>query len=135
MITQEEFCNKTNGKPWVNRAEGESAYDCWGLVVASFREVDGVELPQISGYEDKECTTEDVGDEAARLGCFLPSQARDGAIMVVYNNHDKITHVGRCLCGRVLHSTQSMGVRWDHYQSINNQFKNVRFVKYAINRT
>lgn len=135
MISAEDFCNKVNGAPWVNRAECDGAYDCWGLVIASFREVDGVELPQLSGYQDKNCATEKAGEEAARLGCFTESQARDGSIMVVYDNHKNITHVGRCLCGRVLHSTQGMGARWDTYQSINQQFKNVRFVKYAINRS
>lgn len=130
----DEFCNIVNGKPWVNR--GEDIYtgvDCWGLVVASFRHVDGVELPILTGYTDKECSTERAGEEAKRLNIFQQSQATNGAVMVVMNNRGLITHVGRCLCGRVLHATKSMGARWDTYQSISNQFKNVRYYRYAAN--
>lgn len=126
----EDFCNKANGKPWVNRAEGDQAYDCWGLVLASFREIEGVELPQISGYGDLslDCRNAVNNDD---LGKFSESQPTNGAIMVVFNNKKQVTHVGRCLCGRVLHSTARMGVKWEPYQTINRTFKNVRYYKYS----
>ncbi len=133
MITADEFINKTIGCPWVNRAEDNGAYDCWGVVVASFREIEGVELPQLTGYADKHCKTSEAAKEAEKTGKFMPSQARNGAIMTVSDNNGNITHVGRCLCGRVLHATKSLGVRWTTYQAINTQFKNVRFYRYAPN--
>lgn len=129
LIKAEEFCNKSNGKPWVNRAEGDEAYDCWGLVLASFREIDGTELPVATGYSDKNCSTEDAA-KTIDMGRFVPCQPRDGAIMAVFDSKENLTHVGRCLCGRVLHSTIRLGVRWDSYQSINNSHGNIRFFKY-----
>ena len=129
MITPEQFCEITNGKPWVNRAEGNGAYDCWGLVLASFREIDGIELPQISGYADKKCQTGNAVTQAD-LAKFTESQPTNGAIMAIFSNSGKLQHVGRCLCGRVLHATKGLGVRWDTYQSINSRNRNVRYFKY-----
>lgn len=130
MISAEIFCEKTNGKPWVNRAEGNKAYDCWGLVLASFREVDGIELPKVDGYADENCSTGDALT-SDYMSKFSESQPTNGAIMATFDNRGNLTHVGRCLCGRVLHSTEALGVRWETYQAINNKFKNVRFFKYA----
>ncbi len=129
MITAAEFCEKTNGKKWENRAEGPLTFDCWGLVLASFREVDGIELPQVEGYADTECKT---GDALTNdyMSKFTESQPCDGAIMAIFDNRANLVHVGRCLCGRVLHATDGMGVRWDTYQSINSRNKNVRYFKY-----
>jgi len=133
-MTDEEFCNKANGKPWVNRGEDiNTGMDCWGLVIASYKEIEGVELPQISGYNNADCPTEDAADEALKTRQFSASQAANGAIMVVEDNKGRITHVGRCLCGRVLHATKRLGTRLDSYNSINTQFKNVRYYKYAVN--
>ena len=129
-MTSEEFCNHANGKPWVNRAEGPVAYDCWGLVLASFREVDGIELPVVAGYANKECST---GEAASQIDMsrFTPCQPTNGAIMAIFKNNEQLEHVGRCLCGRVLHATDKMGTRWDTYQSISNRNRNVRYYKYA----
>jgi len=129
MITDVEFCNKTNGKPWVNRAEGPNAYDCWGLVLASFREVDGIELPQVAGYYDKECST---GDALTLdyMALFTPCQPVNGAIMAVFDNRGNLQHVGRCLCGRVLHATEGLGVAHHTYQTLNNKYSNIRYFKY-----
>ena len=123
------FCEKANGKPWVNRAEGPHEYDCWGLVLASFREVDGFELPRLDGYSDKDCKTEDALTPDY-LSKFSESQPTDGAIMTIFNSKGRLEHVGRCLCGRVLHATQGLGVRWDTYQSLTAKHINVRYYKY-----
>ena len=133
-MTESEFCNKAIGVPWVNRGESlETGADCWGLVIESFRLIDGVTLPILSGYLDADCSTGEAAKEAEKTGLFLPSQARNGSIMCVFNTKGLITHVGRCLAGRVLHSTERMGVRWDTYRTVNTQFKNVRFYRYAAN--
>jgi cell wall-associated NlpC family hydrolase len=128
-MTPEEFCNHANGKPWVNRAEGPEAYDCWGLVLASFREIDGVDLPQCAGYADKNCETAEAAKQID-MTRFNLSQPTNGAIMAVFDNHKNLLHVGRCLCGRVLHATNAMGVCWHSYQTINDRFKNIRYFKY-----
>ena len=128
-MTPEDFCNKANGKPWVNRAEGNGAYDCWGLVIASFREIEGLELPSVAGYADKDCATSDAAKNID-MSRFIESQPRNGAIMAIFDNRGNLEHVGRCLCGRVLHATEALGVRWDSYRAINQRNKNVRFFKY-----
>lgn len=129
MITATEFCNKYNGTPWVNRGESVLGADCWGIVLASFREIEGVELPVISGYGDKECSTSDAVT-AADLSKFSGSAPVDGAIMVVFDNKGGVSHVGRCLCGRVLHATEALGVVHGTYQSLNNKYSNIRYFKY-----
>jgi cell wall-associated NlpC family hydrolase len=124
-----EFCEKVTGIPWVNRGESFDGMDCWGLCILSFREIDGIELPQISGYADKSKSTGEAVTQTD-LDKFTESQPTDGAIMTIFNNHGKMVHVGRCLCGRVLHSTEALGVRWETYQAINSRNRNVRYFKY-----
>ena len=129
MMTPEDFCNNANGKPWVNRAEGPDSFDCWGLVLASFREIDGIELPSIPGYADKKCSTEQAAKQV-NMSRFNECQPRNGAIMAIFKNNGDLEHVGRCLCGRVLHATSGMGVRWESYQAINRRNNNIRYYKY-----
>lgn len=129
LITEADFCNKATGKPWVNRAEGDKAYDCWGLVLASFREIDGVELPSVAGYAEECCSTAEAAKQV-NMKKFIPSQPTNGAIMAIFDNKGNMLHVGRCLCGRVLHSTESLGVAHHTYQTINNKHRNVRYFKF-----
>ena len=129
-----DFVNEVVGSAWVNRAEGENGcYDCYGVVIAGFKRVYGIELPPLGGYKDKNCSTESAAKEATDTGLFTPSQPTDGAIMTVEDDHGNITHVGLCICGRVLHATESLGAKWDKYTSINSQFKNIGYYRYAAN--
>ena len=41
-----DFIRHAIGKPWVNRASGPDSYDCWGLVVAYYREVLGITIKE-----------------------------------------------------------------------------------------
>lgn len=50
-MTQDEFIRLVNGKPWANRACAFDALDCWGLVVLYYRNVLGLELHHMPGYE------------------------------------------------------------------------------------
>jgi len=129
-MTEEEFCNYAVGKPWKNRAEGPIAFDCWGLVLDSYRKIDGIELPAAAGYADKNCPTSEAA-KSIDMENFTLCQPTNGAIMAVFDNKDNLLHVGRCLCGRVLHATRGLGVRLDTYQSINNKHRNVRYFKYG----
>lgn len=125
----EEFIEKMIGKPWSNRGESFSAVDCWGLCILSFREVDGIELPQVAGYADKDCSTGSALTPEY-MSKFSESQPTNGAVMAIFNRKGKLEHVGRCLCGRVLHATKGLGVRWDTYQSLNARNSNVRYFKF-----
>jgi len=129
LITDAEFCEKFIGVEWVNRGESSKGIDCWGLCMASFREIEGVELPQVAGYANKECST---GDALTKeyMSMFTPCQPMNGAIMAIFDNKANLVHVGRVLCGRVLHATKGLGVRWDTYQAINSRNNNVRYFKF-----
>ena len=50
-MTQSDFIGLVNGKPWANRACSFEQMDCWGLVVLYYRNVLGLELHHIAGYE------------------------------------------------------------------------------------
>ena len=134
-MTINEYINATVGSPWVNRAEGPDAFDCWGLVIDSFRRIDGVEIPQIDGYTDGSCN---IGDEAAKQiagGSWSKATPCDGAVMIIYE-HSRIAHVGRCLGGGVLHAFGKNGegaVKWDTYKALNRRNKNIEYFKYAAN--
>ena len=137
-ISDREFANKVIGKPWKNRATGPTAYDCWGLVVASFREVDGIELPEISGYLDSACDT----DTAAKQGLhsYELSGGENGDIVCMYNVNNEFVHVGRMFFGMVLHAggndQRSTGqVRLDRLDFIRRAFNKVEFRRYASSRT
>ncbi len=41
-----DFIKDAIGKPWVNRESGPDSYDCWGLVVAYYREVLGITIKE-----------------------------------------------------------------------------------------
>lgn len=131
-MTPENYINSVIGKPWVNRAEGPDAFDCWGIVIDSFRKVDGIELPQISGYVDINCETSEAAQQAIDSKNYIKCQPSDGAIMAAFFN-DKLVHVGRCLCGRVLHSTEGIGVRADKYSVITRVNQRVEYYKYVDN--
>ena len=49
-MTPISWINAVVGKPWVDRADGPDAFDCWGLVVDSYRRIDGVEIEPVAGY-------------------------------------------------------------------------------------
>lgn len=128
-----DFCEKAIGLPWENRAEEiDRAVDCFGLVLESYRHIDGIELPQVPGYANPDTSTEDAARGCNQLACYQPSQPCDGAIMALFNTKGDITHVGRCLCGRVLHATSALGVRWDTYGAITQRYGSlVRYFKYV----
>lgn len=128
-LTPEHFINKYIGAPWVNRGESVKGVDCWGLVLASYREIEGVDLPQISGYGNKECST---GDAVTKndLRKFSEAQPANGSIMCIFDDKGQMVHVGRCLLGRVLHASDGIGVKWSTYSALNKIHKNVRYYKY-----
>lgn len=128
-MTESEFCDMYVGTPWVNRGESLDGIDCWGLVLQSFREIDGVELPVISGYNDPLTQTEDAVTPSD-LKQFKEAQPTNGAIMCIFNNKGQMMHVGRCLNGRIIHATESLGVRVGTYKKINSKHRNVRYYKY-----
>lgn len=131
-MNAETYINSVIGCPWVNRAEGPRSFDCWGIVIDSFRKIDGIELPQIEGYCDTECNTSSAAQEAFDSKSYVKCQPTNGAIMTAFFN-DKLVHVGRCLAGGVLHASEGMGVRFDKYRVITATNQRVEYYRYVDN--
>lgn len=125
-MTPEDYINSVVGKPWRNRAEGPEAFDCFGLVIDSFRKVDGVELPQIAGYVDENCDVHRAAAGPLKDGTFRRAQPQDGAIMVAYDG-SKVVHVGRVMAGRVIHAKDGNGVMCHSFRSINRMFSRLEY--------
>ena len=92
-MTPEEWCNDVVGKPWVDRSYGPDSFDCWGLVIDSFKRIEGIELPEVEGYYDGR-PTEEIGTlEASK---WNDCEAVHGAVFCV-QKLGLVTHVGRLL--------------------------------------
>ncbi|HBF45493.1 MAG TPA: hypothetical protein DDW91_02915 [Shewanella frigidimarina] len=131
-----KFIDSAIGKPWVSRACGPDSYDCWGLVIASFRDIEGVILPKIDLYAD-------YGNDALAGNNGIASYTSElstgehGDIMVMYNANGDFEHVGRIFHGSVLHawgqgSNGTGQVKFDRISLLKRLYKNkVEFRRYA----
>lgn len=97
MMTNIDWINAVVGKPWVDRASGPDSFDCWGLVVDSFRRIDGVELPDVTGYEDGQ-PIEAIGSPVRdNYGWPEWDNPQDGAVFCIFLSNGDMVHVGRVL--------------------------------------
>lgn len=96
-LTNIDWINSVAGKPWVDRAAGPNAFDCWGLVVDSFARIDGITLDAAPGYAEGE-PIENVG-HLFRDQLGWPEQERptNGSVFCVYLANGAMVHVGRVL--------------------------------------
>jgi hypothetical protein len=91
------WINAVAGKPWVDRAYGPNAFDCWGLVIDSFRRIDDVELQEATGYNEG-LPIEEIGTETATLyGWPEIEKPADGCVFCIYLSNGAMVHVGRIL--------------------------------------
>lgn len=136
-ITDKEFADKVIGKPWQRFATGPNAFDCWGLVVASFAEVDGVELPELSGYLSADLSYDDIAKVG--IGNYQLSSGADGDIVCMYNVNNEFVHVGRMFFGMVLHAFGTQDnpgqVKLDRIDVVRRLFNKVEFRRYASSGT
>ena len=131
-MNADEFVNFSVGKPWKNRAEGPEMFDCWGLVIDSFRKIDDLNIPEIQGYSDGTCSIGGSTSEQVDFGPWIESKPQEGSVMVVYEKGNAI-HVGRVLCGGVLHAFGKNGqgsVKWNSFRAINSIFRQVKYYAY-----
>lgn len=91
------WVNDVTGKPWVDRAEGPNAYDCWGLVVDSFRRIDNIEIEPVEGYSSGS-PIEEAGEVEQNSGRWAEVEKPiHGAIFCAYGPTGDLVHVGRVL--------------------------------------
>lgn len=96
-MTNIDWINAVVGKPWLDRAAGPNAYDCWGLVTDSYLRIDGITLDSAPGYSEGE-PIENIGS-VFRDQLGWPEQARptNGSVFCVYLANGAMVHVGRIL--------------------------------------
>lgn len=114
-----EWVNSWVGTPWQVNGRDRSGIDCWGLVLAVFREQRGVELPdwtvspQRDHYGDLAHSAETI-TEAARVAAAdgraqKIEEPEDFAIVVVHRRA-LANHVGVVVAGgHVLHCAEGTG--------------------------
>ena len=98
-MTPAEYVNSVSGKPYKLGATG-SAFDCWTLVVDSFDKIDGIELPAI-GERDGYSVHKPALHAIKR---YRKCARKEGAIAMCVDSHGLMVHVGRVLCGGILHA-------------------------------
>ena len=125
-----EFVNKVAGKPWEDRMSGPDSYDCWGLVVASFLSIDGVDIGSVDGYQSGGLI-EDIGNTAKDAFNWPQiDKPLHGAVFCVSLANGTMIHVGRILyisgCGlRAVHAAGKDGkgqVAVETIQAINQKY-------------
>lgn len=135
-MNEAEFISETIGKPWSTRRSGPDSYDCWGLVIRSFEVIDKITLPTVSGYiESKKYTHIAAGDEPEK-SWWIDSDGGNGDVACYYDHKNRLTHVGRILCGGVLHCAGLNGVgsvKWERKESISTLFSKTEYKKYDNN--
>ena len=137
-MTPKEFLNHAIGKPWVSRATGPQAYDCWGLVIASFREIECLELPIVNGYAYSAGSPNEIESELRNKGRFIKSTGIEGDIVSMYNSAGDFEHVGRIICGGIVHAWGQGGdgtgqVKWNTIAAMRKLYPRLEFERYAVN--
>lgn len=102
----EDYVNSVVGKPWVKGSDDPAVgLDCWGLVLDSFRRIDGRELPPV--FQRQNCDLHRSAAIALRRGDFVPCDEKEGALWTLVDSSGCLVHVGRILCGRAVHAAGS----------------------------
>lgn len=140
-----EWANDVVGKPWVDRAEGPDSYDCWGLVVDSFRRIDGIEIESVDGYSSG-APIEEAGEVEQNSGRWQEVyKPIHGSIFCAYNPAGKLIHVGRIfdikglgvVCANARGSTNKGQVAIDGIRPIERRYSSggVKYFTRAENGT
>lgn len=125
-----DYINSVVGKPWQDRCAGPDAFDCWGLVVHSFKIVDGVDIEQVDGYTQGQ-PIETAGPVEVQSGHWQEIQSpEDGSVFCAYESNNTLSHVGRVfvLAGGGPHAIHARGttqrgqVTADHIRIIERFF-------------
>ena len=109
-MTKNEFIEKMMFKPWVARAIGWQAVDCYGLIVMYYRHVLNIELPIPQGFYDEDDTRANSWFEGVKHWQDVKTPSADNIIFTAYIG-DKPAHVGLCIGdNKVLHARGTRNV-------------------------
>lgn len=107
MPIAENPMNNFIGLPWAPNGRGPDSFDCWGLVMAVFQEVRGIELPdwQIDPYTytgAMKTLNEAVSKTIVDHNAYFVSAPRDFDIAVLVRKKTCF-HVGVWYGGGIMH--------------------------------
>lgn len=113
-----DFANRNIGAPFLNRGRSPAGWDCWGVIIAAYRECLGYELPD---RPDLSAEEEDAGqvfqafmDGFASWQEVPAGQGKIGDIIIFRPNHAGLV-LG---AGRMLHCREQVDTvveRYDNY--------------------
>lgn len=126
------------GKPWRPAARGPEAFDCWGLVMAVYRECLGIELPEFNiDPRDRIAAA-----RAIDAGPMLPIWQRlekPEHLCAVGMGGKILSHVGVYLSdegGMVLHAVDRCAVVADSMSAVKTlyRFNRLEFFRHGAHR-
>lgn len=101
------------GKPFRSGGRGPEAYDCWGLVIAVYRDLYGIALPDYdiaaSALRSIAGEIQAARDSAAWAPC-APDVEPAVVVMALHQDHPNlVNHCGVRIAGVVLHTVDEVG--------------------------
>jgi probable lipoprotein NlpC len=108
-MTLNEFQRKAIGVPFVERGRDYEGWDCWGLVVAAYRDVLGIHVPDYVDYYSTQEYRLIARVFAGRSGDeWVKVDPRPMAIACIYRR-GVVIHVGLVVPGRkIMHVEQGV---------------------------
>jgi cell wall-associated NlpC family hydrolase len=130
-MNEVDYINSVVGTPYKTGSDGGGSFDCWGIVVDSFRNIEQTEIPK--AIEREECNLNESSVEY--LKTWTECTHKDAHIFCCYQG-DRMVHVGRVLGKNFLHAfgdeNNGQVMVWSK-RKITMIYKNIRFFKYANN--
>lgn len=109
MMQADDYINAVVGADWKKGATGCGGFDCWGLVVDSYKQIDGVNLPPLNAYSNGNVDLISGMKEALIKGRWKPmNEPQEGCVVACFDKHDNLSHVGRYYYGKLFHASGNL---------------------------
>ena len=126
-MTRQEFIDSVIGKPYKERTYGPDYYDCWGVVVAYYREVHGVDLEQYMSGTANENWLEEISKGEWQ-------ESDEGILFMSFSADGIAKHCGLKFGNQCLHAAGWDGlgqVTLVPMRKIKRLYKDVKVYKYV----
>lgn len=134
MMNDVDFCITLIGKPWRSGAQGEDAFDCWGLVRFIYKKLYAITLPVVCTDAHnfrKVCKSFEENVATKNLFTEVQTPQRGDVILMHTNKH--ASHCGVYIADGVLHAVQGSGVVFSSISYIKCLYKGVCFFRLVKN--
>lgn len=130
-----EFANSVQGTPFKNKGRDTSGWDCWGLVVCTYRECFGIILLDYQQeYEDalKAKEVAEAYEKHKHLWKQLqPGEERAGDVVVLRYGSWPCHVAVVATPGKMLHVERGISTCIEHYNSLTWKKKIIGFFRHA----